>query len=142
MTTPACRRDPAHLLYRLFLLTGLIALCIVAAGCGATPTPAAVAQATNAPLSATATPPATETPVPPTTTATSVPPTQTATPVPPTATATPVPPTPTPLPPTDTPAPTPIPSADNCVACHTDQAKMEELAVDKGRKSEETEGEG
>jgi hypothetical protein len=64
------------------------------------------------------------------------------TPVPPTATATPVPPTSTPLPPTNTPAPTAIPSADNCVACHTDQAALEKLAVDKAVESEETEGEG
>ena len=145
MTTPACHRDAVRPLCRLFLAIGLIVLGIVATGCGSTPTPAAVAQATHTPVP----PPATATPVPPTATATPVPPTETpspppatATPVPPTATATPKPPTPTPLPPTNTPAPTAIPSADNCVACHTDQAKLEELAVDKSAKSAETEGEG
>jgi hypothetical protein len=35
-----------------------------------------------------------------------------------------------------------VPSADNCVACHTDQALLEEMAVDQTLKSEETEGEG
>jgi outer membrane biosynthesis protein TonB len=138
MTTPACRRDIHHPLCRLFLAIGLVALGIISSGCGSTPTPEAVAQATNTPIP----PTATATPVPPTATATPVPSTETPTPVPPTATATPVPPTPTPLPPTNTPTPTPIPSADNCVDCHTDQAKLEELAVDKTAKSEETEGEG
>jgi outer membrane biosynthesis protein TonB len=123
---------------RPMLAIGLVALGILVAGCGATPTPAAVALATDTLAPATATP----TSVPPEATATPVPPTETPTPVPPTATATPVPPTATPLPPTDTPVPTPIPSADNCVACLTDQARLEELAVDKTAKSEETEGEG
>jgi mono/diheme cytochrome c family protein len=48
----------------------------------------------------------------------------------------------TPSPPTATPTPTSLPSAENCIACHTDQAKLEALAVDKTQKSEETEGEG
>jgi hypothetical protein len=136
MTTLRRRGDAVRPLCRLLLAIALIVLGIAATGCGSTPTPAAVVQATNAPLSATATPP------PPPATATPVPPTATATPVPPTATATPVPPTPTSLPPTNTPTPTPLPSADNCVACHTDEAKLKELAVDKTAKSTETEGEG
>ena len=134
MTTFRCRTDTLRPFCRLFLAIGLIALGIAAVGCSSTPTPVAVAQATHTP------PPATATPVPPTATATPVPPTATPSPVPPTATATPVPPTP--LPPTNTPAPTAIPNADNCVACHTDQAKLEALAVDKTVKSAETEGEG
>ena len=125
-------------IYRLILTSGLVVLGIVATGCGSTPTPAAVAQATHTPAPATAT----LTAVPPTATETPVPPTATATPVPPTSTATPVPPTPTPLPPTDTPAPTAIPSADNCVACHTDPGKLQALAEDKTATSEETEDEG
>jgi hypothetical protein len=35
-----------------------------------------------------------------------------------------------------------VPSADNCIACHTDQGLLAEIAVDKTVKSEETEGEG
>ncbi len=61
------------------------------------------------------------------------------------ATNTPVPPpTDTPVP-TDTPippSPTPIPSADNCVACHTDEETLKALAVEKQTASAETEGEG
>ena len=84
------------------------------------PFPTATPVATNTPVPPTATPvPPTATPVPPT--ATPVPPTATpvpptATPVPPTATpeptATPIPPTATPVPPTATPVPptaTPVP---------------------------------
>ena len=104
------------------------ALAVLTSGCQATPTAVAVSQATNTSVP-------TSTPVPPTSTA--VPATATAT-----STPTPVPPTSTPAPPTATPTPTPLPSAENCVACHTDQAKLEELAVDKTVKSEETEGEG
>jgi mono/diheme cytochrome c family protein len=80
----------------------------------------------------TATPIPTDTPLPPTDTP--LPPTDT--PVPPTDT--PVPPTNTPLPPT----PTPVLSADNCVACHTDEATLQALAVEKEVKSAETSGEG
>jgi hypothetical protein len=123
---------------RLILAISLVVLGIAATGCGSTPSPAAIAQATNTVAPATST----FTAVPPTATATPVPPTATATEVPPTATATPVPPTATPLPPTPTPTPSAIPSADNCVACHTDQAALEKLAEDKTVESEETEGEG
>ena len=114
-----------------------VVLALTVSGCQASPAATAVAQATATSVPPTVTPvPATETPVPPT--ATSVPPTET--PVPPTET--PVPPTETPEPPTATPTHTPVPSSENCVACHTDQAKLEELAVDKTVHSEETEGEG
>jgi hypothetical protein len=114
-------------------LTFLIA--VLGSGCQATPTPVPVVQATNTSVP-------TSTPLPPTATPTPIPPTATQTPVPPTATPTPVPPTPTPMPPTPTSTPTPLPSAENCVACHTDQAKLEAMAVDKTVTSDETEGEG
>ena len=111
-----------------YLVCSLLLIAVLAmsvCGCQGTPSPvAAVATATQMPPTSTSEPP-TATPVPPT-----------STPEPPTAT--PVPPTSTPEPPTAT----PIPSAENCVACHADQAKLEELAVDKTAHSEETEGEG
>ena len=120
-------------------VTGLLTLLFaLSGGCQSQEaTPVAEVQATNTsvPPTATAVPP-TATPVPPT----STPEPPTATPVPPTAT--PVPPTATPAPPTATPTPTPLPSADNCVACHTDQGLLKELAVDQTKTSEETEGEG
>ena len=122
----------------------VVALSMLASGCGSTPTSVAVVEATNTPIPATAAPTATQTPVPPTATATltPLPPTATSTPVPPTATPAPPTATPTPLPPTDTPAPTPVPSADNCIACHTDQALLVKIAENKEKKSAETEGEG
>ncbi len=81
------------------LTTLLLALVLLVASCGATPTATPV-PSTSTPVPPTATPiPPTATPVP--ATATPVPPT--ATPVPPTAT--PVPPTATPVPATATPAP-------------------------------------
>ena len=68
-------------------------------------------------------------------------------------------PIPTAIPPTEAPvaaptattapptrAPTPVPatakSADNCITCHTEQAVLEKMAVDKTVASAETEGEG
>ncbi|TEU18995.1 MAG: hypothetical protein E3J21_04850 [Anaerolineales bacterium] len=98
-------------------LVGLLLLIagVLSGGCAPTPTPIVAVPPTD-----TVAPPATPTPVPPT--------------------DTPAPPTPTPVPPTAT--PTPVPSADNCVACHADQGLLEEIAVDKTAKSEETEGEG
>jgi hypothetical protein len=88
----------------------------------------------------------TDTPVPPS--PTPVPPTNTPVPPSPTpipATDTPEPPSPTPPPPTDTPEPTvdvSSASSENCVTCHTDQATLETLAVEKEVKSEATSGEG
>ncbi len=88
----------------------------------------------------------TDTPVPPS--STPVPPTNTPVPPSPTripATDTPEPPSPTPPPPTDTPEPTvdvSSVSSENCVSCHTDQATLEALAVEKEVKSEATSGEG
>jgi hypothetical protein len=93
----------------------LLMVGVLSGGCAPTPTPIAAVPPTD-----TVAPPATPTPAQPT--------------------DTPVPPTPTAVPPTAT--PTPIPSADNCIACHTDQGLLEEIAVDKTVKSEETEGEG
>ncbi len=76
----------------------------------------------------------------------------TPTPIPTAEPPTKAPPTNTPVPPpTDTPAPTdtpvppsptPIPSADNCVTCHTDEETLKALAVEKQTGSKETEGEG
>ena len=88
----------------------------------------------------------TDTPVPPS--PTPVPPTDTPEPPSPTpvpATDTPEPPSPTPPTPTDTPEPTvdvSSVSSENCVTCHTDQATLEALAVEKEVKSEATSGEG
>ena len=121
--------DQRRYLLRLISVLSLVFAAALYSSCAASPTPVQVAQATNTAIPATAT----STPVPPTDT-----------PAPPTATATRVPPTetPTPVPPTATPTMTPTPSSENCIACHTDQAKLEELAVDKTVQSEETEGEG
>jgi mono/diheme cytochrome c family protein len=114
-------------------LLALLALAFVVAGCGsAAPTPAQVAIApTEAPAQVE------PTVVPPTV----VPPTAT---VEPTATAAP----------TDTPAPTEEPTqeptaapaavadATNCIACHTDEAKLQELAVEEAPAETLSEGEG
>lgn len=100
----------------------LLAGALLLAACGAaTPAPATVTQAPTA------------APMVPTDTA-----------VPPTAT----------LAPTDTPAPTatateaptptavPIPDASNCVACHTNEATLRQLAKAKEPTEELSEGEG
>ncbi len=105
------------------LALGVLAMAMLA-GCGPQPTPVAPVPPTTP-----AAPKPTDTPVPPT-----------ATPVPPSPTATPVPPTATPAPPT--PTPTSPPSADNCVACHTQAETLQALAEEKAVKSAETEGEG
>lgn len=101
----------------LLALVGLLLLTagMLSGGCAPTPTPIAAVPPTD-----TVAPPATPTPAPPT--------------------DTPVPPSPTPVP--ATPIPTQVPSADNCIACHTDGATLQELAEEKEVKSEETEGEG
>jgi hypothetical protein len=118
-----------------FLFIGLLLLVgSLAVGCADNQPSLSVPSTATAAVQPTDTPvPATDTPVPPTDTLVS-------------PTDTPIPPTDTPVPtPTDTPPPptaTPVPSADNCMACHTDQALLQEIAVDKTVKSEETEGEG
>ena len=56
-----------------------------------------------------------------------------------------VPPSPTPIPPTAVSTPTEPPSpasSESCVACHTDQATLQQLAVVQEVKSEATSGEG
>lgn len=102
-------------------------LFLAACGGAATPAPATVSQV---PTAAPAVP--TETAVPPTDT--------------PAPTAT--------LAPTDTPAPTatateaptptavPIPDASNCVACHTNEATLQQLAKAEEPTEELSEGEG
>lgn len=104
------------------------ALLLVACGGGATTlAPATVAQApTAAPAAATDTAvPPTDTPAP---TATLAP---TDTPAP-TATATEAP----------TPTAVPIPDASNCVACHTDEATLQQLAKAEEPTEKLSEGEG
>jgi mono/diheme cytochrome c family protein len=115
------------------LLLALLALAFVVAGCGSTPQ--APVQVAQAPI---------ETPAQPAPTA--PPPTNTA--VPPTAT---LEPTATKAP-TDTPAPTPteeptatpavVADASNCVTCHTDEAALQELAVEEAPQESLSEGEG
>lgn len=102
-------------------------LLLAACGGGAAPAPTTVAQApTTAPVvpTDTAVPP-TNTPAP---TATLAP---TDTPAP-TATATEAP----------TPTAVPIPDASNCVACHTNEATLQQLAKAEEPTEELSEGEG
>jgi hypothetical protein len=114
-------------------LLALLALAVVVAGCGgAAPVPAQVAQS---PTEAPTQPEPTEAPL----TETAVPPTAT---LQPTATTAP----------TDTPAPTPteeptaapavVADASNCVKCHTDEAALQELAVEEAPAESLSEGEG
>jgi hypothetical protein len=63
--------------------------------------------------------------------------------VPPTETARPPSPTETELPePTSPPEPTALPSAENCITCHTDEKVLQAMAVDEEVKSEASSGEG
>jgi hypothetical protein len=119
-------------------LLALLVLAFVVAGCGsAAPAPAQVAvaptEAAAAPTEAPAQVEPTEAPP------TAVPPTAT---LEPTATTAP----------TDTPAPTPteeptaapavVADATNCIKCHTDEAALQELAVEEAPAESLSEGEG
>jgi hypothetical protein len=53
-----------------------------------------------------------------------------------------VPPVPTDVPPTDIPEPTALPSAENCITCHTDEKVLQAMAVEEEVVSSETSGEG
>jgi hypothetical protein len=46
------------------------------------------------------------------------------------------------VPPTDIPEPTAIPSAANCITCHTDETVLQAMAVEEEVVSAETSGEG
>ncbi len=124
---------------RLLKWFALLASIVVFAACGggAAPTVAPAAIATLAPTQVVLAP----TTVP--TTAPTLAPTDTAVPTKlPSETATLAPAATSTTEPTVTSSPIANQSSENCVACHTAQAKLQELAVDKTAKSEATSGEG
>lgn len=115
---------------------GIVALAtalLLMACSGSAPPTAPPPTEISAPTLAVVEPTTAPTVAPTNTTAPTLAPTETAT-LAPTATATEEP--------TAAPSATLVASDENCIACHTSQAKLEELAVSTTVKSEETSGEG
>lgn len=119
---------------RLFMGVVAFAAALFLIACsGSAPPTAPPPTAISAPTFAAVEPTIAPTVAPTNTAAPTTAPTETAT-LAPTATATDEP--------TIAPSATLVVSDENCVACHTSQAKLEELAVSTTVKSEETSGEG